>query len=398
MHLLRRTTRVSRHGMTIVELLVVLGILVVLMGIAATAVKNGTRGKKQREAARQVNAFIANTQARAAEAGRPVGFEIVRNVTDVNGDTMIDATNDIGISNAALTMYVIETPPIYSGDTTTAMLEMSAPSSGVVTLTDNLGNYVSATGFLEVDDIVQVRLNYRGRTYENTKVTSLSPFTMTFNVPADDNTIFPTTGNTVDVPVQITLPPVRSSASPLQLPSDMCIDLTCSGVGNTGNQFANWNSNTHDSIRVLFSPNGTIDSFSTFATRQPDGSGGFLPVWKRPLGNVHILVGKYTHAVDALAVMGTNGIDDVSFGSLSYMDYLRPSDPDLETNLADASAMWVSVNFQTGQITTTRNKRIDDTYLQGITALTTAQQNARLLAESRDFARNVLIVKGQGDE
>lgn len=395
MHLLRRNTRVSRHGMTIVELLVVLGILAVLLGIAATAVKNGTRGKKQREAARQVNAFIANAQARAAEAGRPVGFEIVRNVTDVNNDNSIDSANDSGVSNAALTMYVIETPPIYAGDTTTAMLDVTGPSSGVVTLTDGSGSYVAASGFMDVDDVVKVRLNYRGRTYENVTVTSDSPLTMTFNVPADDNTIFTGMGS---VPVQIILPPTRSSATPLQLPSDMCIDLTCSGVGNSGNQFANWNSNVHDSIRVLFSPNGTIDSIATFNTPQPDGSGGTIPVWRYPLGNVHLLVGKYDHAIDALEVMNTDGINDVTFSGLSYVNYLRPSDPDLETNLADASAMWVSINFQTGQITTTRNKLINDSYLQGITAMSVAQQNASILAESRDFARNVLIVKGQGDE
>ncbi|PQO42280.1 Tfp pilus assembly protein FimT/FimU [Blastopirellula marina] len=390
MHLLRRTIRVSRHGMTIVELLVVLGIMAVLLGIAATAVKNGTRGKKQREAARQVNAFIATAQARAAEAGRPIGFEIVRNVTDANGDNMIDAANDIGLSNAALAMYVIETPPIYAGDDIDAVMTV-AVSGSTVTLTNDTGGFAAADGFLMQNNIVKARLNYRGRTYENVSVAKVNPLELelSFNIPDGDNTIFTGMGA---VPVQITLPPIRSSATPLQLPSDMCIDLTCSGVGNAGNQFANWNSGTHDSIKVLFSPNGTIDSVSNV-----DG------IWVRPLGNVHILVGKYDHAVDALAVMGMDPLDDINLNtagkpSLSYIDYLRPTDPDLETNLADASAMWVSVNFQTGQITTTRNKRIDDTFMQGITSMTPAEQNASLLAESRDFARNVLIVKGQGDE
>lgn len=374
-----RTIRETRHGMTIVELLVVMGILVILLGIAATAVKTGTRGKKQREAARQVNSYIASAQARAMQLGRPVGVEIVRNVADTDGDGTIDT----GISNASLLMYTIETPPPYAGDEVDSALDISN-SSGTVTLTDSTARFAAASGLLNQNAIVDIRLNYRGPRYSAT-VTQVSPLTLQFTMPVNDHTIFPTSGR---VPCQIFLPPQRSSATPLQLPTDMCIDLTCSGVGNTGNQFANWNSGVHHSVRFTFSPRGNVDEVSAI-----NG------VWARPGGNIHVLVGKYDHAVDATAVMGTDGINDVSFTGLSYLNYINPTvDPDLETNLADPTSMWVSINHLTGQITTTRNKQITNTYLTGPVFTGASDQNAALLAETRDYARSGLIISGQGDE
>lgn len=382
--------------MTIVELLVVMGILVVLLGIAATAVKTGTRGKKQREAARQVNAYIASAQARAVQLGRPVGVEIVRNVIDTDGNGTIVSGIDSGISNSSLLMYTMETPPPYAGDEVNSRIGVTVASEPwplnnptgnipVVTLTDPSPlQYVTISSFLNVNDPVEVRLDFRGPRY-TAFVTQTSPLTLKFAIPAKNTRMFPNGGMT---PCQIFLPPQRSSATPLQLPTDMCIDLTCSGVGNTGNQFANWNSGVHDSVRFTFSPKGNIDQVSTV-----NGS------WGRPGGNIHILVGKYEHAVDATTVMNTDGINDVSFSGLDYLEYINPTvDPDLETNLADGSSMWVSVNHLSGQITTTRNKLITPAYLSSSVFTSSSNPNGALLAETRDFARSGLIIKGQGDE
>ncbi|RCS54554.1 hypothetical protein DTL42_05295 [Bremerella cremea] len=371
--------------MTIVELLVVMGILVVLMGIAATAVKTGTRGKKQREAARQVNSYIASAQARAMQLGRPAGIEIVRNVSDSSGDGIITFADDTGVSNSSLLMYTLETPPPYAGDELNSRLDVSN-SSGTVTLSDPNARYASATGLLTANQMVEIRLDYRGPRYTAT-VSQVSPLQLQFTLPANDQTIFPSHGK---VACQIFLPPQRSSATPLQLPSDMCIDLTCSGVGNTGNQFANWNSGVHNSVRFTFSPKGNVDKVSTV-----NGT------WGRPGGNIHLLVGKYDHAVDTIAVMQTENIDEtnsMTFPGLNYLDYINPADPKLETNLADGTSMWVSVNHLTGQITTTRNKLITNTFLTGSVFTSASDKNAALLAETRDFARSGLIIKGQGDE
>ncbi len=401
MSLLKRNSREVRHGMTIVELLVVLGVLAILLGIAATAVKTGTRGKKQREAARQVNAYIAAAQAKALQINRPVGIEIARALNDVNDDGAYTSGTDTGIGNASLLMYTIETPPPYAGDTLSAGLYVDNASMTQIDLIDdatNVGNWVatSSTAMMSAGDFVEVRLDYRGPKYEaevidmpNSGTMPITPFRLRVTLPADNRQVY---YNGQFVPFQIYLQPVRTSATPLQLPTDMCVDLSCSGVGNTGNEFANWVAQSNSSIRFLFSPRGNVDRVSI------DGG-----TWGIPAGNLHMLVGKYDYAVDALDVMNTNGINEISTfppgTPVNYVDFLNPSNPDLETNLADPTAMWVSVNFLTGQITTTRNKLIQDTFLTNgtFTTLSQAQQNQAILAESRDFARSVLIVKGQGD-
>jgi len=401
MSLFKRNHREVRYGMTIVELLVVLGVLSILLGIAATAVKTGTRGKKQREAARQVNAYIAAAQAKAVQINRLAGIEIARSVTDLDDSGTITSGADSGIGNASLLMYTIETPPPYAGDTVSARIGISVPAGfgpgDTVTLSDSSTlAFTSASTFLSVGDDVGVRLAYRGPVYSG-EVTVASPLEIQFDIPAYDRTNF----DLGTVPCQIYLPPERTSATPLQLPTDMCIDLSCSGIGNTGNEFANWAVNlslntptagsNEFSIKFLFSPRGNVESVN------------YNDMWLAPVGNLHLLVGKYDQAVDALEVMGTDGINEVSTfppgTPVDYTNFINPSNPDLETNLADPTAMWVSVNFQTGQITTTRNKQISNSFITDgtFTALSQGEQNQAILAESRDFARRVLIVQGQGD-
>ncbi|MEW4561390.1 type II secretion system protein [Bremerella sp. JC770] len=396
MSLFKRNHRDVRYGMTIVELLVVLGVMAILLGIAATAVKTGTRGKKQREAARQVNAYIAAAQAKAVQANRPVGIEIARNLNDVDDD----GTFDTGLGNASLLMFTIETPPPYAGDVVSAAMRVESPSLTQIDLVDDPANRIAtaASTLLSVGDDIEIRLNYRGPKYPAEVIalhtSSTAPLRIRVALPADNREVF-FAGQYV--PFQIYFQPVRTSTTPLQLPTDMCIDLTCSGIGNTGNEFANWISGSDSSIRFLFSPRGNVDRVSL------DGGS-----WGIPAGNLHMLVGKYSHAVDALDAMAddgitANGINDRTAvpagGGVNYVSYLSPTDTDLETNLADATAMWVSVNFLTGQITTTRNKLIQDSFLSNgtFTALSQGEQNQVILAEARDYARSVLIVQGQGD-
>ena len=385
--------------MTIVELLVVLGVMAILLGIAATAVKNGTRGKKQREAARQVNAYIASAQARAMELNRPVGIEIVRSVFDANNDGMVDA-GDTGLSNAGLLMYMIETPPPYAGDEFDSVLSYSE-TSGLITLTDIANQFTAYSALFNQGDSIEVRLNFRGPRYQAT-ITSdptSEPLKLTFSRPAHDHTIFNSA-----VATQIFSRPVRNSVPPLQLPTDMCIDLSCSGEGVSGNEFANWNvHNNYNSlypnalyptgidgnepIRITFSPKGNIDRI------YPDGKNE-----RYPHGNVHLLVGKYDYALNALTVMGTNGLNDVTsfpVGTpVNYQSFITSTET--PTNLADGTAMWVSINYLTGQVTTTRNRFIDPGYTYA--SSTTAGKNQEILTLSRDYATSVLTVQGEGNQ
>ena len=63
--------RVDRHGLTLVELLVVIVILVILVGVTVPLVRSTNKDRELREAARLVESIIQNAKTRAATTGRP---------------------------------------------------------------------------------------------------------------------------------------------------------------------------------------------------------------------------------------------------------------------------------------------------------------------------------------
>jgi len=405
-------TRTSRRGLTIVELLVVLGVLAVLLGIAATAVKTGTRGKKQRETARQVNAFFAGAQARALELGRPVGVELVRNLQDVNDDGTFTSGTDTGVANTCLLMYLIESPPIYAGDTlfagasivgknsTSAAGSSAAATSGTFTIrfSPTTAQMIADENFIRVGD--KIRFNYQGERYtitarpanvdlsSGTGIDITAAWTVGQREPLVGTPNFPTGSGTVlgPFPFQIYPQPQRSIVSPLQLPTDMCIDLMASGMGNTGDEFAAWSTGSYNNIRITFNPDGSVyQVYPNSVTPE------------RPIGNLHFLIGKYDQAINALDIMGTDGINNPATAA-NLKRFIYPVDPDLKTNLADGTSMWVSVNAITGQVTTTRNSIIPNSVLDPTATdhdTFDAAKNGEILAEAREYARRVLTVRGQ---
>ncbi|MEX1040492.1 MAG: prepilin-type N-terminal cleavage/methylation domain-containing protein, partial [Pirellulaceae bacterium] len=385
-----RTTRSAHHGMTLIELLVVVGILSIMMGIAAVAVRTGTKGKKQREAARQVNAFVAGVQARAFELGRPCGFEIVR-----HGTTLTTPNSDA--NNISFRMYMLESPPVYAGDLDTSTLRLNQLHSASSTvpaghedplgpphrkrlvLVDALGNSPSASFFLANNEVGEIRLEYRGPKYDFRVIQASPQLQIAVFIPPSDNRFDRFAGVdlatvNVSMPFQLYLRPTRSSVTPLQLPSDMCIDLAFSGMGASDRQFHNSNPmfGAEASVNVMFSPTGSVD-------RIYDING----IARRPIGNVHLLVGKFDQAVNLVEVEASMDAADLPAPLNSLIDN--------STNLYDATSMWVSVNYLSGQVSTTRNAFIDPGAVGTLS-------DRDVMSEARKFAQRTETIQGQGDE
>lgn len=290
-------SNLARRGMTLIELLIVISILLILVTAATTMMQVATSGAELREAARQVNTMIAGCIARAAESGRPAGIWIDR------------AT---GVPNAGREIFYAASPPLYAGDfTTSACTVIAGATTANLQFTQSQGFYGADTVANTADDFVRpgdfVRLNFSGPWYPILTVPSASSATID-----STGTFQPKPIAYVNTPFQIRRGPRKSLVSPLQMPADTVIDFTFSGAGDTGVELDTATAGT-DAVRIMFNPNGSID--------RAYYNNASLPV----IGTIHLLVGRQT-----------------------------PQAP-LTSNLEDTAARWISINPQTGTVITTEN-------------------------------------------
>ena len=97
----------TRQGLTLLELLVVILIMLMLTGLAIPVLAPALANRRQREAARAVNAYIGAARERAVALGRPVGVKLERFP---------------GQPDMCTTLSYVEVPPPYAGDTFDARL------------------------------------------------------------------------------------------------------------------------------------------------------------------------------------------------------------------------------------------------------------------------------------
>lgn len=323
-----------RRGLTLVELLMVITIMTILLVVAVPMVRPAFQDRNLREAARQVNVFLAGAQARAAELGRPVGVWIER----------IDDT-ELG-SRHASRLYLAEVAPSFNGSTLDAR----------ATVTD-LGGEVGRLNLSAVDDAIlrtlvepnekfTVKFNHQGYDYRGLRQ------------PGGDFEIWiplgapPGTDRAPGLPFAITRGPVRSAAAPLTLPGDSVIDLSLSGIGAVGREMdpgsAPW---TASPVVILFAPNGRVDHlYVNFLAFQP-----FAPL--------HLLIGRKGKVVNPKEV-----------------DTWNPQ----TTNLADPTSLWVTISERTGAIITADNA--DTSNLPPASPPPPYDPSLRLKA-AREFAR-----------
>ncbi len=363
-----------RRGFTLVELMLVILIMLAVTVITVAMLTPAMRGRRLREAARQVNVFLNAARNRAIQTGRSWGVVIER---------------QRGFPSASVLVHLCETPPVYAGDSQAAALKLCTlgvdPQTGVATVgaTVKLGQI--GPGLIRPGDVAWV--NYQGEGYVVTFAndsdgdgyfddTSLadsdldgwydvptqagsfpllfqvrlrlgsSPSALPWPVADPSNNSFPLSE---PVAFQIKRQPSRSSSGTLQLPEGTCIDL--GGLDLQGNvvptsgvderdfgTFRPRPSNPSGSppvledvspVVIMFSPNGGVER--VYSWDPPD----FTSWSGRPLlGPVYLLIG-YRDKV--------NG------------DPTRP--PGDRTNLEDLNSLWVVISPRTGLIVTAENAR-----------------------------------------
>ena len=106
----RKRDNAIRGGMTLIELLMVVFILLLVTAIAIPVMRPAMEGRRIREAARAMNVYLGSARGRAAEIGRPCGVLIER----YDGNPQL-----------AMTLHQAEVPPPYAGDLDNAVIKLT---------------------------------------------------------------------------------------------------------------------------------------------------------------------------------------------------------------------------------------------------------------------------------
>lgn len=367
--------RPARVGMTLVELLIVISLLVMLMAAALPLVRPLLNDRKVRETSRQLNAFFANAKSRALLSGRPVGVWIERNQLD---------------PRAANRLFIAEVPPLYTGDllgATASLEDENGDGLADVAILNSQFSFSAQppTGFTTLPAAAQapsafirpgdfIRFDYRGTFYKIQQIVFVAPNTIRVRfvdpeatwspgpdggwgiagndddfsgLPADDSgergwfgsddvllhsVSKPRPG--IVVPYQVQRSPIKSIVSPLALPNGVVLDLGNSGMGTLGRQFGPRSlAPTPDlsPILIVFNPEGSVENIVLHDRSLV------------PTQTIHLLVGR-TEKV----------------GQDSENSPLRASAADatpivFNRNLSDQSNQWFSVTHRTGVLSTTEN-------------------------------------------
>ncbi len=298
----------SRRGLSLVELLVVITILVLLAGLAIPLLAPRLEEQAVREASRTLNSFFALAKSRAVELRRPVGVWIERSGDDGDRSTRL---------------FLAETPLPYTGDVMNATCSINGGGGrdGGVGTAQFDGFSGSLPILVKAGDRIQ--FGYSGPYYEILNVTS-GPIQVTFqnlNVPS------PAASNGVHY--QIIRAPVKIPSSDIDLPDATAVDLTLSGSGPEGIQFSPTIGPKPIDQRtvIMFRPDGSVSDIYQGATIAAANSG-------LRIGDLHLLVGR-SEQVNVAAPAGVDG------------------------NLADGRSIWVSINHKNGAITTAPNSSFD---------------------------------------
>jgi prepilin-type N-terminal cleavage/methylation domain-containing protein len=302
----------AHRGLTLIELLVVISIMVLLTVFALPVITPSGDTRKIREAARSVNVYLGAARNRAMETGRPCGVLFERRQ---------------GQTQASTTLLLAEVPLPYGGAQTTSRIVITPTTGTSATVSFTPTEDPVGAQIVKVGDRLQ--LNYCGHFWTITGIggSTWSFSSMTATIPP----VTPAGG----LPFTFTRRPMRASAAPLQLPTNMVVDTQWSGVGvdtSSGrtDTFKPASDTDPNPVMVMFSPKGEVDSvYCTYG-----GSYGAY----RPTESMYLLIGR--------------------------QDRVPPSLPeDGRANWQDTSNLWVTVNPQTGLLKTVEVRNVTTGYV-----------------------------------
>jgi prepilin-type N-terminal cleavage/methylation domain-containing protein len=291
-------------GYTLVELLIVIMIAVMLMAITLPVAKTVMEDGRPREASRILNATLAAVKARAVQTNRLAGLDFVcERMNDPMAMTPVYQVTQL---------YMCEVPPMYAGDIINARVVVDT-STGTLNFGSGAGSLYSLLDPNQTTKTFKIRINHRGPWYDCNTSDGTTYYIALAGMP------YPPTGDANGYAYQILRPPVRIG-NPIELPKATALDMTYSGVGPKGTEFAN-----ADALRLMFGPQGNVQE----VIKRTAGGGITSGV---PNGTLHFLIGQTGKITDA------SNYNNVEL-----------------SNLADGNTFWVSIGHSSGLVTTSEN-------------------------------------------
>jgi type II secretory pathway pseudopilin PulG len=339
-------SRRSVRGVTLLELLVVIGIILAITAAVIPVMAPAMAGRRLREASRGVNTFISSARNKALATGRSVGVAFERLEAEAQASTVLT---------------LVEAPPPWSGDNVES--KMLVRSNGRIVGFSTASEIGWQIAKVRPGDII--KFNFRNTAYRlvgptdpfAAEPTDMNPWLFVHDDPRMSN-VAPRIGQAnpslppTELPFQITRAPAlnstfRSAAASYQLPVGTVVDLSVSGSDDipTYGRFGRVELNDVAAVKsrpvmILFGPNGSLERV-TYET--VDSSNTPTLVSFRPTAALQFLVGRR---------------DGVGIGP----DTVQNTPVDELPNWRDLDNFWISIYPQSGLIISNPNAQIDPTF------------------------------------
>ncbi len=343
-----------RRGVTLVELLIVIGITSLIAAVALPSVKTLLKDRKTNQAAIQVRGFIESAKAMAIAKGREVAVVLDR-MSDA-GDYNAAGNNWFSTEardlhrNTVLRLSLAEVLPPYTGDldNSTCILELSDIQVGSAFLNRALININQNPSLVRLIDsklIDKIAFSDRMETFEvlvddctYDSSTGIARIEFINNRTASRAIVnrAPSRVSAGPHTFRIYCKPRRLYAKPMQLPKGTCIDMSLSGRGVDGFSFSAQQIEAFDpkntlgvnQVRPIYL---VFDSQGAMASLYGNFSGQPAMTKVLPTSDVYLLVGKTDKVVFPGATFNNTTLYQAS-------------------NLADSTSYWVKVSASGGQV------------------------------------------------
>lgn len=426
---MQSTKILNRNAITLIELLIVMGILTILATVSLATVKGLLKDQKVTRAAQLVEQYIESARVRALTNRRPVAVFLERSAVVGNAGAPV-------LGNYTVTRLTIgEVFPPYTGD----VLNVSGQLGDVNTdgfadqvtfivddVVSGFGSGVTQPGFLQGGDLLEFdgyegRLPITGLTYLAGSTSPPIPpkVVVAFaNPPLIPGTTLglvppalpiPATGRSVGF--RAYRRPSKSLVGAITMPRGTCVDLAASGFGPafagaadeilagsppapvavsqfalTGPPMSSRGPRDFSRIALLFSESGRLSG--CYRETRIGGSSAFFELL--PSQVLHLMVGRTEQVLpvsDAAADLSTPRNRKRALIQRSPQEEADP----VRSNLMDPANVWIVCNPFTGEIKSAPVTQVPDATLSAaVNALASEPANETEFAVQTASAQNVV--------